>query len=499
MQRAQRAMRRIVTRGNVGKGALVALLVALALAIRVALYPVQTSDYTAFVSPWYDYIAAHGGFAALKDTFSNYNPPYLYLLALATYLPIPKLVAIKTISVLFDGLLSLFAYLILRRQTRSSRVPIGGALLLFFAPTIILNSAAWGQADALYAAFCLGSLFFLIAKRPAWACVFYGIAIACKLQAIFFLPVLLIPFLCRRFPLRHLLLAPAAFVLLLLPALAAGRDVHSLASVYVNQVQTGGIGAVMGAGGGPSGFGAGGPGGGPGAAFGGGSSSAAPSGRSGGAAQGGRPGAPGSGGGAPPAGGRPGAVSGFAGGPGHGGPGGASLSSSSLTDNAPTFYQWLPPTAPAYWAWIGVALAALATVALLALAMARRSRLTTAALLRFALLAVLLIPFLLPKMHERYFYLADVLSIVVACAAGRWRYAALPLAMEAISLLSYAPYLLNIQVTYFPFVSGAVLLLIVVVAADLLRAFYPAWPLPLLLEGGRKGRVRVAEIPDAPS
>src|SRR5579884_521346 len=70
MQWAQRAMRRIVTRGNVGKGALVALLVALALAIRVALYPVQTSDYTAFVSPWYDYIAGHGGFAALKDTFS---------------------------------------------------------------------------------------------------------------------------------------------------------------------------------------------------------------------------------------------------------------------------------------------------------------------------------------------------------------------------------------------------------------------------------------------
>ena len=35
-----------------------------------------------------------------------------------------------------------------------------------------------------------------------------------------------------------------------------------------------------------------------------------------------------------------------------------------------------------------------------------------------ALLGALLIPFLLPKMHERYFFLADVLSLLLAY---RWR------------------------------------------------------------------------------
>ncbi len=90
-----------------------AILFLLAIVLRVSLYHVVTSDYTFFLSQWYDFIQTHGGFAALKYNFSNYNPPYLYLLALTTYLPIPKLVAIKTLSVVFDGFLGLFTYLLL--------------------------------------------------------------------------------------------------------------------------------------------------------------------------------------------------------------------------------------------------------------------------------------------------------------------------------------------------------------------------------------------------
>src|SRR6185437_2951646 len=89
----------------------ITILFLLSLALRLSLYHVITNDYTVFLSPWYDFIKNHGGFAALKYNFSNYNPPYLYLLALATYTPIPKLAAIKTISVIFDAVLALFTYL----------------------------------------------------------------------------------------------------------------------------------------------------------------------------------------------------------------------------------------------------------------------------------------------------------------------------------------------------------------------------------------------------
>src|SRR6266568_3009137 len=168
------------------------MLFLLAVALRVSLYHVETSDYTVFLSQWYDFIQTHGGFAALKYAFSNYNTPYLSLLALTTYLPVPKLIAIITLSVVFDGVLGLFAYLILRLRYRRSYASVIGVLVILFAPTIFINSAAWGQSDAIYTAFCLGSLYFLLKERPAWACVFFALALSFKLQAIFFLPVLLI-------------------------------------------------------------------------------------------------------------------------------------------------------------------------------------------------------------------------------------------------------------------------------------------------------------------
>ena len=63
----------------------------------------QSGDYRAFLDRWYAYLAENGGFAALQgQLFSNYNTPYLALLAITTYLPVPEIVAIKAISVIFD-------------------------------------------------------------------------------------------------------------------------------------------------------------------------------------------------------------------------------------------------------------------------------------------------------------------------------------------------------------------------------------------------------------
>jgi Gpi18-like mannosyltransferase len=418
----------------------------LAIALRVSLYHIETSDYTTFLSRWYDFIQSHGGFAALKYNFSNYNTPYLYLLALTTYLPVPKIVAIKTLSVVFDGLLSLFTYLILRLKYRRA-IAMGGALLILFVPTIFINSAAWGQADATYTAFCLGCLYFLLTERPAWACVFFGLAISFKLQAIFFLPLLLMLPLKKKLPVRYLAFIPATFLLLLAPAFIAGRDAWSLLTIYVGQITTGGVvnaGQFNGAGA---------------RRF--------------------------NGGGTPPFNGSrrqfPGGGS-FNGGAGqfHGehvgqfngaGPGGAGFSTSSLTLNAPSFYQWLPASAPEYWKWIGILLAGLFVILVAVLLVASKKKLTTAILLKIALVLAIAIPFLLPEMHERYFYLADVLSVIYAFYFPRLFY--ITIIMQLCSLLSYAPYLLNTQIVRLEYVAGAVLLIAAITLADLVLTLYP--------------------------
>jgi Gpi18-like mannosyltransferase len=75
---------------------------------------------------------------------------------------------------------------------------------------------------------------------------------------------------------------------------------------------------------------------------------------------------------------------------------------------------YFPAEAPAFY-WIGYGAAALALVAYVAL-FARR-RMTPKLLLAAATLSALIIPWLLPKMHERYFMLADLLSFALAFAA----------------------------------------------------------------------------------
>ena len=217
----------------------------------------QSGDYRAFLDRWYAYLAENGGFAALRDgSFSNYNTPYLALLAITTYLPVPKIVAIKAISVIFDVALAGFAYKIIAALRPTARwlptLAFGAVIML---PTVIMNSSVWAQCDAIYVTFCLGSVYFLIKKRPWLAAAFFGIAFAFKLQAIFFLPVLVVVLIINRHRLRSLLAAPVAFLACLTPALIAGRSLLSQLSVYPAQIATP-SGAV--AGGRPGGPGGGG-------------------------------------------------------------------------------------------------------------------------------------------------------------------------------------------------------------------------------------------------
>jgi Gpi18-like mannosyltransferase len=59
--------------------------------------------------------------------------------------------------------------------------------------------------------------------------------------------------------------------------------------------------------------------------------------------------------------------------------------------------------------------------------------------LALATFSVLLAPFVLPHMHERYFYAADVFTIVLAFYRPRWAFIAL--LVQLASLLSYWPFL----------------------------------------------------------
>ena len=81
----------------------------------------------------------------------------------------------------------------------------------------------------------------------------------------------------------------------------------------------------------------------------------------------------------------------------------------------------------------------------------RKRPLSTPEIVVLATTVVLAVPFFLPEMHERYFYLADVLTIVMAFYVRRyWPVAVL---VSACSLLSYAPFLWNKTIVALPLVA----------------------------------------------
>lgn len=110
-----------------------------------------------------------------------------------------------------------------------------------------------------------------------------------------------------------------------------------------------------------------------------------------------------------------------------------------LTMNAPNLYQWVPNDWYDFAYPFGVAATAVLML-LFVVAVARfKVPLSADRIVIVATASLVVVPFLLPKMHERYFFPADVLAIVLACYFPRLFW--VPLAVIGSSLAAYIPFL----------------------------------------------------------
>ena len=361
---------------------LLGLGIFLAIALRLGLFEFESGDYRRFLSPWYDFIVGNGGFGALEYHFSNYSPLYLYFLTLATYLPLPKLYAIKLVSISFDLLLAVFVLLTVRLKYEHRVIWMFSFFAALFAPTVFFNSALWGQSDATYTSMLVASIYFAIQRRPYLSVFFFSVALAFKLQAVFLFPVYIDLLLKRRVPIYSFLLIPAIYMLSILPAWLAGRPLIELLMTYPAQ---------------------------------------------------------------------------------------AGLFP-DLTLNAPNLYQWLPND-PELFERPGTVLAGL-LVCLLGLVSWRSAvPLGGDIIVRLSLVSALVLPFTLPHMHERYFFAADVVSIIYAFYTPK-RFL-VPIIVVGASLFSYFPFLFREEPIDLRYLALLMAVALVIAAADLLKSLYP--------------------------
>lgn len=212
---------------------LVTLITILGLYCRYKLYPFESQDYIQNLSRWWDKLAAAGGIDGLKLQVGNYTQPYVYLMALGTYLPWSSLTVIKSISVLFDLILAVLVALTVWHCTRSNFKTLFSYCFTFLAPTVIVNSALWAQCDSVIMVFILLTILMFLKEKPSCACVSFGIAMAIKIQSIFIAPVFLILWMNRKVEFKHLLLIPLSYALSFIPtALAGGNYFDALTFAY---------------------------------------------------------------------------------------------------------------------------------------------------------------------------------------------------------------------------------------------------------------------------
>ncbi|HEX8992228.1 MAG TPA: hypothetical protein VF784_11175 [Anaerolineales bacterium] len=368
---------------------IVVVALVLSMVIRYDLLNFRSVDFLKYTADWYHAIKS-GGHSAFSQSFSNYNVPYLYLLYLVIRLTpdLPALIATKVPSLVADFVMAWLAYRIIRLKYGDRTIPVLAAFALLFAPTVVLNSAFWGQADALYTAALLGCLYCLLIRKEGLALALLGVAIAFKAQGVFLLPLPVALALRRELRWRHFLLVPAIMLLSLVPAWAAGRPLMDLLMIYPSQAGQ----------------------------------------------------------------------------------------YDQLSMHAPSVLSWIPDTGKLYPFFypVGLVSAAAVTFCYLLLVWRSRAKIAPVLLVELATVSLMLLPFFLPKMHERYFYPADVFTILLAFYRPRLYY--VPIGMTMVSFFAYQPTLFGVEPVPIPVLALGVLVLLVLLIRDSMRILFPSAP-----------------------
>ena len=205
------------------------------LIIRGAFFGYQSGDYIYFLQPWIEEYRIMTFLDGLGTKVGTYNPPYMYILNIISRMNLPDLTLIKIISVFFDFLLAYFVMRIVALRTNRINVHIFAFLLTLSLPTVVLNSAMWGQCDSIYAAFAVGSVYFGLTKQSKTAYAFMALALSFKLQAVFLLPILPMFVIADKIKLRDCYMFFAVYLATLLPAILAGMPVYDALFSYVTQ------------------------------------------------------------------------------------------------------------------------------------------------------------------------------------------------------------------------------------------------------------------------
>lgn len=216
------------------------LFLALGIIAHLTLLSVQSGRFARQLSPMLESMWNYDLLTAMAWEDGSWSGGYLLIMGLISRLEVfPTLYAIKLVNLVF---IAASAVAVQRLYLLTGeRKPLGSVLVMgisVLAMTVLLNNGAWAHCDAIFAAFSLWGLYFLLSAHPLAGCIFWGLAVGFKLQAAFLFPLLIPLFMERKVSIRHLLVGFAAFIALHIPMLLDGQSLLSILARYNEQILT---------------------------------------------------------------------------------------------------------------------------------------------------------------------------------------------------------------------------------------------------------------------
>lgn len=206
--------------------------------VRYINIPFESPDFSKQFSVWFYKMGKYGdGFYSLKERIGDYNVIFQFLVCLMTYLPFEPIFSYKTMSIIFDILLTIQVGKLMYCLTKDKYKAYLIACLIYMSPIVIMNSGVWGQCDSMFTFFLVLTIRMMIEKKYVKAFIYYGLAFSLKLQAIFMLPYMVMIYLVKReFGIINFLYAFLTFYATALPSILVGGSLLGPIETYIRQI-----------------------------------------------------------------------------------------------------------------------------------------------------------------------------------------------------------------------------------------------------------------------
>ena len=207
----------------------------IALICRFAGFGFESGDYKGFLEPWFNTFKANR-IEAIRTDVGDYTVIYKYFILIFTFIPINPLYSYKLLSITFDFLLAIYSGLFIHKITGSKIKALLGYAVVLFLPNFILNSSVWGQCDSIFSFFILLSCYYLYLKKERKCIIYFTIAFCFKIQAVFFLPVLIVYLMEKKLNIKSLIWFPVVYLIVILPSILCGMSpFYALFGAYLKQ------------------------------------------------------------------------------------------------------------------------------------------------------------------------------------------------------------------------------------------------------------------------